>query len=335
VTPAPAAQAPATPAASAATSPMIAQLQEQLNAGQAQEVSRQVARLLAMKGDAAQQYDRYDLLMLRGEAALRMKQNSVAMQSFAEAQKETTDDQKKAIARGTEILVRKSKQTGYTPRVGVRPAPGEKPAGPMPIIEEADRKAALEALLADEMTAVQPKLNAAKNATALPPLADAAKLLGDVRAIEIAGTGASEKAQSLGADIGGKAHGMINDALRNMEDRVEEIWTSASKQSNAYGQLVASQGMMGMTSIEANDLKGIMQTCEKLMPTAADFAAATGSAELKSDSTRAQELHARAKEVAEYDYANGRRRLTAQPKNPNNPPIQNVPGGGGNVTIGR
>src|SRR6185503_20044475 len=129
--------------------------QEQLNAGQAQEVSRQVARFLAMKGDAAKQYDRYDLMMLHGEAALRMKQNSVAMQSFAEAQKETTDDQKKAIARGTEILVRKSKQTGYTPRVTVRPAPGEKPAGPMPIIEEADRKVALEALLADEMTAVQ------------------------------------------------------------------------------------------------------------------------------------------------------------------------------------
>lgn len=315
--------------------PTVAELQDQLKAGQAQEVSRSVAKLLALKGEPAKQYDRYELLMLRGEAALRTKQNSIAVQSFAEAAKEAADDTKKSMARANELLLRKSKPTGYVSRAAAqaRPAPGVKPAGPMPIVEEADRKAAMNALLTDELTTIEPRLNAARNAAALPPIAEAAKALGDVRAIEIAATDASDKTKSIGADLGEKAHGLISEALRSMEARVEEVWGSASRHTyhtNQYGQKVSDAGLFGMTSVEANDVKGVMQTCEKLMPTAADFAAVTGNAELKADSEKAQQLYARAKEVVEYDYANAqRRRPTVQ-----NPPIQNLPGGG-NVTIGR
>src|SRR5438874_1549053 len=75
--------------------PAIEQLKSQL-ATQPQEVLKSASKLLALKGDAAKAYDRYELLSLRGEAALRTKANTMAVEAFAAAGKETNDEQKKA-----------------------------------------------------------------------------------------------------------------------------------------------------------------------------------------------------------------------------------------------
>ena len=101
-----------------------------------------------------------------------------------------------------------------------------------------------------------------------------------------------------------------------MESRTEEVWRSASRQTyntDAFGNRVNNTGLWGMTSIEAKDVKGVVATCEKLVPTAQDFAAVTGSADLQADAQQAEQLYARAKEVLEYDYANPTRmRMTPQ-----------------------
>src|SRR5688500_16894818 len=91
--------------------PTVQQLEQQLDTNP-QEVLRGVARLLALKGAAAQQYDRYELFSLRGEASLRTKAMPAAAEAFAMAGKETTDPAKKATARANEILIRRSKATG-------------------------------------------------------------------------------------------------------------------------------------------------------------------------------------------------------------------------------
>ena len=69
--------------------------------------------------------------------------------------------------------------------------------------------------------------------------------------------------------------------------------------------------MHGMSSTESGDLKGVMATCEKIAPTAQDFAAATANTGLQADADQAQKLYARAKEVLEYNYPNsGRYQMT-------------------------
>src|SRR4051812_49047871 len=96
---------PAPAQAGAATGeplPTMEELNAQLAAGKLQDVLKHVAKLLQLKGDAAKSYDRYDLLCLRGEAALRAKTNSVAMDAFNQAARATEDKDKQAVAKATE-----------------------------------------------------------------------------------------------------------------------------------------------------------------------------------------------------------------------------------------
>src|SRR6476646_3111197 len=61
----------------------IEQLNAQLAEGKYQEVLKHVSKLLQLRGYAGNDYGRYELLCLRGEAALRGKTNSMAMDAFA------------------------------------------------------------------------------------------------------------------------------------------------------------------------------------------------------------------------------------------------------------
>jgi hypothetical protein len=356
--------------------PTVDALRQQLAAGQQQEVLRQVQRLLALKGPAAQQYDRYELFMLRGEAALRNKAMPMAADAFKAAQKETTDADKQSIARATELLVRRSKQTGYVPKTAPRPAvapvepppgaaaqpaaaaqppavgqpapgtvppaPGTVPPAPatvppapgtvapaplaaqpaasaqpasakgatgsIPIVEEAGRKQAFAALLNDELVTAGPKVKAATNATGLPPVIEAARLLGDLRALELAsGAGGGGRVKQMGTELAAQAHKLIASAMNGMDKRVEDVWNSASRTQarvDRSGYRERQYGMFGMNSTEANDLKGIIATCEKVIPVANDLAAVTGGSELAADAREAQRLYDRAREVLQFDYAN-------------------------------
>jgi hypothetical protein len=304
--PARAAVPAASPAGAGSPPPTVEQLKAMLAQQQYQEVIRGVARCMALKGPAAQNLDRYELLLLRGEAYLRTRALPPAAEAFAAAQKETDDPARRSAARADEILVRKSRPQGYLPK----PSPTSKPAA-IPILEEADRKAAFTALLNDELTAVSPKLKAAKAATAMPPIIEVARTLGDLRALELAGSGADAQVKKIGGDIGDRAHSLIDDALKQMNQRVEECWRQGSRrryQQNRDGTIGDQlYGMMGLTSVETNDLKSIIGTLEKVVPVSADLADVTGATNLQGDAGEAKRLLARANEVLNYDYSNAGR----------------------------
>ena len=308
--------------------PTIEQLEQELAAGNHQDVMRQVAKLMALKGDAAAAYDRYDLFRLRGEAALRNKAMPMAADAFAQAAKATEDPLKQAAARANELLIRKSRQAGYIPRTAAPADPaldaGARPAAaqtrqPMPIIEPADRKTALAALLADEMAAAKPKIDAATKARNLPPVIEAIKVVGDLRAIETAAHGKGEQTRALAGELGGHAHELIAQALEPMKKRTEEYWQQGSRQQvraprGGIGREV-QYGMMGLTSVEQNALKEIIVTCEKILPVASELAAVTENKDLAADAQEAKQLHARASEVLNFDYPNAGR-YTKPPQQP-------------------
>jgi hypothetical protein len=75
-------------------------------------------------------------------------------------------------------------------------------------------------------------------------------------------------------------------------------------------------GMVGLTSVEANDLKAIIATCEKIQPVASELASVTDRAELIADVQDAKQLHARALEVLHFDYPNEGRYNKPPPNQP-------------------
>ena len=318
--------APAAPsAAMPADLPTVEQLKAQLAEGKHQEVLKHVAKLLGLRGENAKAYDRYELLCLRGEAALRGKANSMAIEAFGQAARATTEPEKQAVARATEVLIRRAKPLGYVPRVAPQLAPQGKVdaaaaaaataaraqvAQPIPIIEEADRKRAFAALFVDEFATVEPKVKAATKSNGLPPVIDAIKSIGDLRAIELAATESSAKTKGITADLGAHAHALISGTLKPMQQRVEECWTTASSATvtdGSDGQRYRLPGMWGLNSTQQNDLKAIIATCEKVQPVAAELASVTERSELIADAQMAQKLHARAIEVLTYDYPNSGR----------------------------
>jgi hypothetical protein len=289
--------------------PTVDELKQKLKDGKTPEVLTSVSKLLALKGEAAKAYDRYELFSLRGEASLRNKAMLPAAEAFAAAQKETTDAQKQSVARANEILIRRSKVTGYTPKPAPRDSagPATKPAGPIPIIEEEDRKRAFEALFADEMAVVEPKLKAAAASNNLLPVIDTARALADLGAIETAGTGASTQTKEIGASLGDHAHTLIKAGLDTMRQTTEHAWAQGSRRQarlDGYGNREYQYGMMGLTSNETRDLKDVIATAEKIIPVATQLGDVTASSELKQDGPEAEKVRDRAKEVLAYDYNN-------------------------------
>jgi hypothetical protein len=308
--PAPPASAPSRDAKDAL--PAMTALRQQFEEAQYQDVLKQILRLLQLKGDAAKAYDRYELFCLRGECFLRIKSMSLAADAFDDAAEVAKDNSKKeGVARGTAVLMRRSKQIGYVPRPAKaeRGKPPPPPPAPMKIIEPADRKAALARLLEDERAAVVPKLETAQNGTALPPIIDVAKLLGDLQAVEIGSTGKGDETQAMTKDLAARAHDLISTALDAMNDSIEKAYDHASTETyevNERGQRIRTVGRIGLHGDGAANVRFAVQQSELLAPAAALLWRVTQSDKLKRDAEIAEALWKRALYIAEYPY-NGRR----------------------------
>src|SRR5207302_4158877 len=102
------AAAPAAPAEALATSDELRQL---FKDKQYQPLLQKLQRVLLLKGDAAKPYDRCELLMLKGETHLQLKEQSLAATSYAEAVKAIdaqTDAKEAASAQATVLLVKRA-----------------------------------------------------------------------------------------------------------------------------------------------------------------------------------------------------------------------------------
>jgi hypothetical protein len=312
--PAPAPAPPATAPAKDAkdTPPTMAELRQQFKDGKHQDVLKQVQRLLQLKGDAAKPYDRYELFCLRGESFLRIKSMTLAADAFDDAADVAKDDSKKeGVARGTAVLIRRSKQIGYVPRPAKsdRGKPAPAPSEAIQIIEATDRKAAFARLLEDERAAVVPKLEAAQKGTSLPPIIDVAKMLGDLQAVEIASTGKGEQTQGMTKDLAARSHDLIATALNAMNDAIEAAWDHASTETwevDRHGNRIRMIGRVGLHGDGAANVRFAVQQSELLAPAAAILWRVTKSDKLKRDAEIADALWKRALYIAEYPY-NGRR----------------------------
>ena len=293
--------------------PTMADLRQQFKDGKHQDLLKQIQRLLQLKGDAAKTYDRYELFCLRGESFLRIKSMPLAADAFDDAAEVAKDDSKKeGVAKGTAVLIRRSKQIGYVPRPAKaergKPPPPPPPA-PMQIIEQEDRKVAFARLLEDERAAVVPKLEAAQSGTSLPPIIEVAKMLGDLQAVEIAATGKGEATQAMTKDLAARSHDLIATALDAMNDAIEKAWDHASTETwevDQYGRRGRMIGRVGLHGDGAANVRFAVQQSELLAPAAAVLWRVTQSDKLKRDAEIAEALWKRALYIAEFPY-NGRR----------------------------
>ena len=236
------------------------------------KVLRQIAAALATKGDAAEAYDRHELLVLRGETQLRMKNFAAAAAAFDEAAKETKLEEKAAVARATAELLRRSKKGAYTP-----PAKQGMPESkPLDVTDPAARRQAFAAMFDESRPRVEAAARSAWQSEKVPAMLDAFALLRDLRALEIAATGESPESAATARDLGGRFRTLFERAVLRMGKTVTALETSASAETQEVasvgGRMVrVGSGPNGLEFEQAELLRQIAIDCDRVRTLAGEL----------------------------------------------------------------
>jgi hypothetical protein len=305
----PAKPAPAKPAAAAL--PTEAEIRAAFDAGDYAKALQQLQRVIVLKGAAAAAYNRYDMLMLKGESHLRSKQYKSAADAFGLAAKASEDEVQQATARATQRLVLEAKGPTVQRRSLAR---GEKPEK-ADLLDPEQREQALRIVHADLRAANEPKVKAARRAHTLPPIVEALELVSVTRDFELAGVvegGTAGDTDTAARDeLAERARELIEKEVGAMEGEVAEIHERAQivtsqkyvqteslmdrrnggRRTGAAGARYEGESTTttmteyrrGVTPEEKKQLNQMIQTCRKIIPTTESLARATGLKQSEAD----------------------------------------------------
>jgi hypothetical protein len=295
----------------AAAVPSMKEIRALFEAGKYKETLQGLNRVLALKGDAAAPYDRHELLRLKGETHLKLRDAKSAAAAFALAVKEAPDEKSAAVDRATETVVKRSKNLAVTPRpTKARPKPE-----PIDVSDPEKREAAFEALLEEAKEAAAPKLKAAKGAKTLPPIVEAIESIRDLRALELAATGEDAQVQAMVTELSEQAHELMSDATQDMTELVDDIERAA----NDYVEIAMpvrvpgsnrvtmerSHKKRGLNERDTKDLRRVLADCEKLLPLAKGLAEYLGDSgkQFEAVAEDAQAVGKKAHELLKTDFS--------------------------------
>jgi hypothetical protein len=266
--------------------------------GRYQDVLRGIQRILLLTGEPARRYNRYDLLMLKGDALLKTGASAEAAEAFAAAAKDATvlppkarrapvtdraaagqpdgknpdaPEDRAAVARATEVLVRRSRTGGYTPKVP--PIPGGGPAGAIPITDRETRAPAFVALLGDELGAIRPKVARAVAGDDLKAIGEVAGAVRDLVPLEIAATGADEQSRGLAEDLSRRATSVLGASVRDIQARVDRIRAYADRMERVVVNGSESYHRVGPLGRDIQDLDEAVRALDRITATARQLAA--------------------------------------------------------------
>ena len=254
--------------------PGEAELREAFDRGEYAEVVKQADRALRFRGKAAADVNRHALCLLKAESHLRLKQYKSAADAFGAAAKSTGDPVEAATARATQRVVTDTKGPSFQRRWF---RPGEQPEG-ADLLDPAQRPDLLRMFRDDLRAQAEPKVKAALRAEELPPITEALDLLWVKLDFEYATNGAIAEDQEQRRQLAERARTLIEGEIDRMEKNVDAIWQSASavvsKTETATGRSIVAY--RGLSNADRGDLKSVISTCERIIPTVKRLAEATG-----------------------------------------------------------
>lgn len=239
--------------------------------GKFRETVKSISKIAASKEWQAKQFDKYDLLMLKGEAHLKLKESVVAASAFEAASKETEDKPKAALAHTTAVLIKKCIGTNYVPKAGNEKRIPGKSANEhitIDIIDPESRKQALLALWQDERNALEKQYKAATEGANLQAPIDAAPIISRLHDYDLAAHGNDgDTAQAAGL-IATHSKDLLLAMLEKMNTRISEISTKANKVEKSYtGGRGNNSGMWrkhGLEGKEPAELKDFLAKADKV-----------------------------------------------------------------------
>lgn len=298
----------AAPPAAPTPVPTPEQIDASFADGDYAQTLRQIGLALSAKGDMAALYDRHDLLVLKGETHLRLKNAAAAAEAFDQAARWTRDETRASVDRATAELFRRARGTTYTPPVKKgAPAPG-----PIDVVKPAARQEAFAAMFEQARPRVAAAAKAARQSNRLPAMYDALVMIRDLRALEMAATGEHPASAAIAADVGTRARALMERAVADMDRTVTRLGDSATRivQDVAFvaGQAVpVGSGAAGLSPEQSGQLRQIAQDCRRVGTLAKDLRVLYEGTPEEVDALRklrddAAGVETRARELANVDW---------------------------------
>jgi hypothetical protein len=297
----------------AAPLPTAALLKSQVEAGEYRPALQGLTRVLALKGPAAEPYDRLEMLLLRAECQLQLRAAAPALEALTQAQKEAVtrgDADKLGEVSAMMLLIQRSPAMRYTPKQSTGPLAKK----PIEILDRGTRKEAYKALFEDELAAARPKVRGAETATRLPPVLEAAKVAGSLRGLEQAATGGEAASKEMTDNLARHAALLVENAVSDMSLKTETIAGRANTvvtspilhrdPATNQARLVDMSHRRGLDGQETQALQTIDRDCAQVVTVAGDLALALPSqaSAFKSSAAAATSLRAKVAAVLNDNY---------------------------------
>lgn len=215
---------------------------------------RKVASLLSSNAVKRDSPERHDLLMLRGECLLRLKQRGPAAEAFEKAAAVTKgrgDLPRTANAAAFAALVKASPDLKYKPKSGSR-------GSAIDVVEPEARREAMAALFEDLKKQLAPDVAKALQDKSLTSTQRRLKQFWELYAVEFAATGAAASTEATLQDLGGHARQLIADELDRLISRLEHL-------SDLAGEPVWGRDVMAYRGLKTTEQNEIRQAADYLM----------------------------------------------------------------------
>jgi hypothetical protein len=219
-----------------------------------------VDKMLAYSAADLPPDEKYQVLMLRAECQLQLKDRTGAVATFKSAAKSAGDVNQLAQAKANALIIERSTMGRYTPRTG-----SSKDA--VDIVPMESRKQAMALLQADLWSQQKSQVNAALTATTLPPIEKVFTPLSDIFFLETAATGQATETGKVMRELGQQTYRLIQTDVTKHSRRVEQLALAAN--SSAGGDWGGIR--RGLHSPERDELKAAVPYLTKLRERATEY----------------------------------------------------------------
>jgi hypothetical protein len=202
--------------------------------------------------------EQYELLMMKGECQLQLKDRIGASSSFKSAAKVASNLDQFAAAKATAVIIDRSAMGMITPPYGSN----EKP---IDIAPADSRKKAMAALHRQIWSRSQPDIDAALRANTLPAIEAAFARMVDAYLLEVAATGDAKETGKAMRDLGAHAFRLMQAELRRAAWRVEQFNLLANSTDDD------DEDRRGLKNSEIDELRAMLPYLAKIRDRARDY----------------------------------------------------------------
>jgi hypothetical protein len=244
-------------AATAATSeaPTADAINTLLDAGKFQEALDGITRILDPKNTAS--YDRTKVLMSRAECYLQLKKEANALNVLEDVRKQADKDKAtkdEAAAQSMILLIRRSSDGKYRPKTSADKTP-------LDILDRKARKAAYEALFADELASCKQDARDAASGISIVPIMTLANRIDDLLSLERLTTGRNPQTSAFAKEVAATCNTIIQQADNAFSRTIED----ASVKSHVMVGPARNRKPAGLGNSDSESLHQIVLTCQRII----------------------------------------------------------------------